>query len=82
MAEVPGTIQVARRSTLTVANSLIMAASGAVDAGNVEYADTIVITVMRVLDAYEAVTQLGIEQPHPAPAKPLYRVGPREVPDA
>lgn len=77
MVEESGSIQAARRATLNTANSLIMTAMGALDVSDIEFADTIIITVMRVLDAYEAVTQLipsRSDAADPAPRKPFHPV--------
>ena len=82
MVEELVSIQAARRATLNVANSLVMTAMGALGAGDVEFADTIIITVMRVLDAYEAVTQLGVERKATARPQVANRVHPVRDRDA
>lgn len=77
MPEVPNAIDTARRDSLNVARILITTAIGAIDAGNVEYADATTCAVMRVIDGYEAITQLtevhGIarEPDKPIPFHPM-----------
>lgn len=65
-------IDAARRMSLSVADTLIVTAKGAIDAGDIDYADVIVLAVMRVLDGYEAVTQLhSVRELAATPNKPI-----------